>query len=108
MCETFLTPGDISFQANRLDCILLYVLLRSLLCAHVNFTDVLNFNPYNNFFPKPVLLFLWSAWLFLLLWMRFVSLNAQGIRDFQERKAIFTWIEKQKADSAILHETEFL
>jgi len=34
-----------------------------------------------------------------------LSLNARGIRDSHKRKAIFTWIMKQKADIAFLQET---
>ena len=66
------------------------------------------------FFSKSVLLFLWSAWLYYHLWcdlyllsmanynFHLVSLNVQGIRDFQERKTNFTWIKTQKA---LLQET---
>ena len=36
---------------------------------------------------------------------KLLSLNARGIRDFHKRKAIFTWITKQKADIAFLQET---
>ena len=36
---------------------------------------------------------------------KLISLNARGIRDFQKRKAIFSWIKKQNADIAFLHET---
>ena len=31
-----------------------------------------------------------------------ISLNAQGIRDFAERKPIFNWLHKQNADIAFL------
>ena len=34
-----------------------------------------------------------------------MSLNARGIRDLSKRKSIFTWIEKQKSDTAFLQET---
>ena len=34
-----------------------------------------------------------------------ISLNARGIRDFQKRQAIFSWIKKQNADIAFLQET---
>ena len=88
--------------------ILLYVVLCSLLCARVTFTDALNFNPCNNFLSKPVLLVSSSDWLYSLLLFdlyflsvannnfHLVFLNAQGIRDFQERNSIFTEIKKQK------------
>ena len=36
---------------------------------------------------------------------KLISLNARGIRDFQKRKAIFSWIKKQNADIAFLQET---
>ena len=36
---------------------------------------------------------------------KLLSLNARGIRDFHKRKAIFTWIKKQKVDIAFLQET---
>lgn len=81
-----------------------------LLCAHAICTDVLYFNPYNHFFLKVVLLFSWSVWLCFLLSLasnnlELEALNAQGIRDFQERKAIFMWIKKQNANSVFLQET---
>jgi len=36
---------------------------------------------------------------------KLLSLNARGIRDFQKRKSIFTWIQNQKADLIFLQET---
>lgn len=36
---------------------------------------------------------------------KLISLNARGIRDLKKRKAIFSWINKQKADIAFLQET---
>ena len=36
---------------------------------------------------------------------KLISLNARGIRDFQKRKPIFSWIKKQNADIAFLQET---
>ena len=34
-----------------------------------------------------------------------ISLNARGIRDLNKRKAIFSWLQEQKADIAFLQET---
>ena len=34
-----------------------------------------------------------------------MSFNARGIRDFHNRKTVFTWIKKQKVDIAFLQET---
>ena len=36
---------------------------------------------------------------------KIISLNARGIRDLNKRKAIFSWLQKQKADIAFLQET---
>ena len=36
---------------------------------------------------------------------KIISLNAQGIRDFTKRKAVFNWLQKQNADVAFLQET---
>lgn len=36
---------------------------------------------------------------------KLLSLNARGIRDFNKRETIFTWIKKQKVDIAFLQET---
>ena len=36
---------------------------------------------------------------------KLISLNARGIREFQKREAIFSWIKKQNADIAFLQET---
>ena len=99
------------------------MLLRSLLCAHVIFTDVLNLNPYDNFSQRQfccshsLLGFVsFCGWDLCLLSVanyntELVSLNAQGINGFvifKSVKAIFTWIKKQKANSAFLQETQFL
>ena len=36
---------------------------------------------------------------------KLISLNVRGIRDLSKRKAIFSWIRKQKADITFLQET---
>ena len=36
---------------------------------------------------------------------KIISLNARGIRDLNKRKAIFSWLQKQKADIVFLQET---
>ena len=37
--------------------------------------------------------------------LKTISLNVCGIRTFEKRKAIFNWLNKQKADLCFLQET---